>query len=106
MRQVMVRYTVKPDRVEENEALVRAVYEELHRVAPEGLRYATFRLADGVGFVHLSATETDDGRNPLTEIEAFARFQEAIGERCDEPPVVTELTEIGSYRLLGAEAAR
>ena len=106
MRQVMVRYTVKPDRVEENEALVRAVYEELHRAAPEGLRYATFRLADGVGFVHVSSTETDDGRNPLTEIEAFARFQEAIGERCDEPPVVTELTEIGSYRLLGAEAAR
>ncbi len=105
MRQVMVRYKVKPDRVAENEALVRAVYEELHRIAPEGLRYATFRLADGVGFVHVSSTETEDGRNPLTEVEAFARFQEAIGERCDEPPVVTELTQIGSYRLLGAEAA-
>jgi hypothetical protein len=106
MKRVMVRYKVKPERVPENEALVRAVYEELHRVAPEDLRYATFRLADGVGFVHVSSTETEDGRNPLTEIEAFARFQEAIGERCDEPPVVTELTEIGSYRLLGAEAAR
>jgi hypothetical protein len=106
MKTVMVRYTVKPERVAENEALVRGVYEELHRVAPEGLRYATFRLADGVGFVHVSSTETEDGRNPLTEIEAFARFQEAIGERCDEAPVVTELTEIGSYRLLGAEAAR
>ena len=105
MRQVMVRYKVKPERVAENEALVRAVYEELHRVAPEGLRYATFRLADGVGFVHVSSTETEDGRNPLTEMEAFAPFQEAIGERCDEPPVVTELTQIGSYRLLGAEAA-
>ena len=105
MRQVIVRYKVKPDRVAENEQLVRAVYEELHRVTPEGLRYATFRMADGVSFVHLSTTETEDGRNPLTEIEAFARFQEAIGERCDEPPLVTELTEIGSYRLLGAEAA-
>ena len=29
MRQVMVRYKVKPDRVEENEQLVRAVYDEL-----------------------------------------------------------------------------
>jgi hypothetical protein len=106
MKRVMVRYEVKPGRVAENEALVRAVYEELHRVAPEGLRYATFRLADGVSFVHVSSTETADGRNPLTEIEAFARFQEAIGERCDEPPVVTELTEIGSYRLLGDEAVR
>jgi hypothetical protein len=103
MRQVMVRYRVKPARVEENEALVRAVYDELHRTAPAGLRYATFRLADGVSFLHLSATETEDGRNPLLDVEAFARFQEAIGERCDEPPVVTELQEIGSYHALGEE---
>ena len=31
MRQVMVRYKVKPDRVEENEQLVREVYDELAR---------------------------------------------------------------------------
>ena len=44
MRQVMVRYKVKPERVAENEALVRAVYAELARVNPDGLHYATFRL--------------------------------------------------------------
>ena len=104
MRQVIVRYKVKPDRVAENERLVRAVYDELHRTEPAGLRYATFRMADGVSFLHLSTTETEDGRNPLTEVEAFARFQEAIGERCDEPPVVTELEAIGAYRVFGAEA--
>jgi len=98
----MVRYKVKPGRVEENEALVRAVYEELHRTAPAGLRYATFRQDDGLGFVHLAQTE--DGANPLTEVEAFARFQEGIGERCDEPPVVTEIEEIGSFRF-GSDAA-
>ena len=101
MRQVMVRYTVKPDRVTENEALVRAVYDELHRTEPAGLRYATFRQDDGVSFVHVAQTE--DGVNPLSGIEAFARFQDAIGERCDEPPVVTELQEIGSYRVFGEE---
>jgi hypothetical protein len=101
MRQVMVRYKVKPDRVAENEALVRAVYEELHRIEPAGMRYATFRLADGVSFVHLSTTETDDGRNPLADLEAFKRFQEAIGERCDEAPAVTELHPIGAYRAFG-----
>jgi hypothetical protein len=104
MRQVIVRYKVKPDRVAENERLVRAVYDELHRTEPAGLRYATFRMADGVSFLHLSTTETEDGRNPLTEVEAFARFQEAIGERCDEPPVVTELEAIGAYRVFGPEA--
>jgi hypothetical protein len=106
MRQVIVRYKVKPDRVAENEQLVRAVYDELHRTEPAGLRYATFRMADGVSFVHLSTTETEDGRNPLTEVEAFARFQEGIGERCDEPPVVTELQAIGSYGFFGERAVR
>ena len=99
MRQVMVRYKVKPDRAEENEQLVRAVYDELHRTQPAGLRYATFRLGDGVTFVHVSSTETDDGSNPLSQVKAFARFQENIAERCDEAPVVTELHEIGSFRL-------
>ena len=42
MRRVMVRYKVKPDRAAENEALVRAVYEELARTQPAGLHYATF----------------------------------------------------------------
>jgi len=107
MRQVIVRYKVKPDRVEENEALVRAVYEELDRTGPAGLHYATFRQADGVSFVHISLTEVGgDARHPLSDVEAFARFQEAIGERCDEPPVVTELEEIGSYRMHSEPAVR
>lgn len=101
MRRVMVRYTVKPDRVDENERLVRDVYEELHRTGPEGIRYVTFRLADGVTFVHVASVETDDGRNPLAGVAAFGRFQEDVGGRCDVAPVVTELTEVGSYRLLG-----
>jgi hypothetical protein len=100
MRQVMVRYKVKPGRAAENEELVRAVYDELHRTEPVGLRYATFRLADGVTFVHLASHETEDESNPLWQVEAFARFQENIGERCDEAPVVTELHEVGSFRFL------
>ena len=65
MRQVMVRYKVKPDRVTENEELVRAVYEELRRTEPAGLRYATFKLDDGVSFVHLASNDTEHGPSPL-----------------------------------------
>jgi hypothetical protein len=94
----MVRYRVKRDRVEENEELVRAVYEELGRTRPEGLRYATFKLEDGVSFVHLA--ETEDGDNPLSQLTAFREFQTEIADRCDEPPVVTKLDRVGSFRLL------
>ena len=99
MKQVMVRYKVKPDRAEENEELVRAVYDELRRTTPAGLRYATFQLEDGVSFVHVAQTE--EGQNPLTEVAAFKEFQKEIGDRCEEPPVVAELREVGSYRFFG-----
>ena len=95
----MVRYKVKPDRAAENEPLVRAAYDELRRTEPAGLRYATFRLDDGVSFVHLASVEAEDGRSPLSEVKAFQRFQESIGDRCEEPPVVTELREVGSFKL-------
>lgn len=98
MRQVMVRYRVKPDRVAENEALVRAVYAQLHDVAPAGFHYATFKLEDGVTFVHLATTEREDGTTPLSDLPAFAAFQRDVRDRCDEAPVVSEVREVGSYR--------
>jgi|SRR4051794_34229643 hypothetical protein len=98
MRRVMVRYRVKPEHVEENERLVREVYAELHELAPDGFRYGTFTLEDGVTFVHLATQE--DGANPLGDVAAFRRFQEGIRDRCDEPPAVTELREVGSYGLV------
>jgi hypothetical protein len=73
MPQVMVQYKVKADRVAENEKLVRAVYEELAAAAPDGLQYATFKLPDGVTFVHV-AQHADE--NPLRSIAAFQRFQD------------------------------
>jgi hypothetical protein len=95
----MVRYKVKPGRAQENERLVQAVYDELYRTVPSGLRYATFELEDGVSFVHLASVETEDGHSPLQGVEAFKRFQAGVPDRCDELPVATGLREIGSFRV-------
>jgi hypothetical protein len=97
MRRLMVRYTVKQGHAETNEELVRAVYRELHEQAPEGLRYATFRLEDGLTFVHLA--QVDGEVNPLSELPAFKAFTAGIGERTEAPPQSSSLSEIGSYRL-------
>ena len=102
MRQVMVRYKVKPEYAGRNEELVRQVYDELAQTAPAGLRYATFALEDGVSFVHLAAIDREDGQNPLTELAAFRAFTEGIADRCDEPPQPVTLREIGSYGVFRA----
>ena len=99
MKHVIVRYRVKPERAAENEELVRAVYAELREIGPAGLRYATFQLDDGVTFVHL-AEHAEDGPSPLSGLPAFKRFQENIGDRCEEAPVVSTGRQIGSYRFI------
>ena len=94
----MVRYKVRPERADENVALVQAVYAELAEKRPDGLHYATFRLPDGVSFMHL-VVETDQPSRILGQIEAFQAFTADIDSRCDEPPVVTEITLVGSYAV-------
>jgi hypothetical protein len=98
MRRVLVRYRVRPDRAEENAALVRAVYDELAAIRPPGFRYATLRLDDGVTFVHVAIHEGDE--NPLPGLASFRAFSHSVGDRCDEPPVVSEWELVGSYGLL------
>jgi hypothetical protein len=94
----MVRYQVKPDRAEENKELVRAVYDELHRHNPSGMSYATFQLDDGVSFIHLHSSENETRAKALADLPAFQRFLAGIADRCDTPPVVTKLHEIGSFQ--------
>ncbi len=94
----VVRYRTTPERADENERLVRDVFAELADSKPEGLQYATFRLDDGVSFVHVAILEGDD--NPLSSSPAFAAFQTDIGARCVESPVPADATAIGNFRLL------
>lgn len=91
---VMVRYRVRPDRVEENVAYVEAVYAALADLRPDGFRYATYRQDDGVTFVHLASYQDPF---PLSGVAAFQEFQAGLIDRCDEPPVRVELDEVGSY---------
>jgi len=101
MVSMMVRYTVKPDRVAENERYVEGVYAELARNEPAGMRYATFRLDDGRTVVHLFIQNSDEGRDVLPALPAFQAFRAGLEERCETPPVRTPLREVGSYRFAG-----
>jgi hypothetical protein len=104
MGEVVVRYKVKPERVEENEQLIERVYAELAERRPSGFRYASLRLADGVSFLHIASIDADDGSNPLAAISAFADFTRDIAERCDEPPAGQDAELVGSYGFFTASS--
>src|SRR5262245_7632214 len=101
MKRMMVRYKVKADRAAENESYITRVFEQLNRDRPPGLRYASFKLDDGVSFVHIVSHEAADGNNPLSTLSAFKAFTAEIRDRCEEPPVAAELQEVESYRFFG-----
>jgi hypothetical protein len=96
MRTIMVRYKTTEAHGGANEAAIRAVFDELRAHHPAGLRYTSYRLADGVSFIHI-ATVATPAENPLTSLPAFKAFQKQLEGRCVEPPVVTELPPIDSY---------
>ncbi|MPZ85833.1 MAG: hypothetical protein GEV28_37830 [Actinophytocola sp.] len=94
----MIRYRTHPEKAEENQKLVEAVFAELAEKAPEGLRYMVFRLADGVSFTHLVISE--EGGASLGDLTAFTQFTEGVGERAAVPPERVESTVVGSYGFL------
>lgn len=95
----LIRYRTQPDRAAANEELIRAVYEELRNAQPDGLSYATFKLADQVTFIHL--VQAEQVPSPLVTVKAFGEFQAGIADRCEQLPVREQLAAIGSYRMLG-----
>jgi len=99
METTLVRYKVKADRADENRQYIKKVFAQLDENKPDGLRYVSFNLDDGLSFVHIAVVETADGKNPLPETTAFQDFVSDIKNRCDEPPVATKADIVGSYRL-------
>jgi hypothetical protein len=105
MNQQLIRYTTRPEHAGRNEELIHAVYAELHQTQPGGLRYATFKLSDGVTFLHLVQNEHGDKPSALLAVKAFGEFQEGLAERRADGPSRDELIPIGSYRVFGAHEA-
>lgn len=100
VRTVVVQYETKPDRADENQALIQRVFAELDERAPDGFSYMSVRLADGVSFIHV-VVETAEGAIPLTDIEAFREFVKDIDDRCVKPPAASGAQVVGSYRFVG-----
>lgn len=96
----IIRYEVKPDQADENHRLAAAVYEQLQAEKPEGLHYATFRMEDGVSFVHIVSYDDDDA-DLLRPLAAFKEFQKDAADRMVDGAQRGTATIVGSYGFFG-----
>ena len=76
------------------------MFEELRASRLAGMRHASFKLADGMSFIHFAAIETADGSNPLASLASFKQFQQGLRDRCVEPPVALDLAPVDDYGFL------
>jgi hypothetical protein len=98
MKATIVRYQAKPERADENQRLVEAVFKNLEELEPDGLTYNVFRLDDGVSFVHVAIEHDVDRPGSLQDVPAFQAFLHGIADRCDVPPAASGATVVGRYR--------
>ena len=98
MKATVVRYQAKPERAEENQALIEAVFADLAERRPRGFTYQVFRLDDGVSFVHVVVEHDVDNPDSLQDVPAFQAFVAGVVDRCDVPPLATGASVVGEYR--------
>jgi hypothetical protein len=100
MSVMLLRQNVKEAKIDDAMAGVRELFAALERAHPEGLHYASTRVAGTSTFVILLelAEGADDPRSLIPE---FPRFQEKLANFLDGPPTVEELDVVGSYDLFG-----
>ena len=98
MTTTVVRYQTKPERADENQRLIEAVFAELDERQPDGFTYKVFRLEDGVSFIHVVIEHDIEKPESLQALPAFQAFAADIADRCDIPPVATGASIVGGYR--------
>jgi hypothetical protein len=96
MKQFLVQYRTHPERANENQALIAAVFAELRETPIAGMDYQAMRLDDDT-FVHVVTIAPGVADDAITKLAAFQAFQRDLRARCVEPPVRRAATVVGSH---------
>jgi len=100
MSVLLIRAKVQEDKVAEAEAATKKMFAAVTQAQPEGIRYASLKLGDGVTFVAI--VEVAEGiENPLPGLPEYREFQENLEHWRPEPPTIEPAEVVGSYRLFG-----
>ncbi len=98
MKATVVSYQAKPERADENQGLIEAVFRDLEGRQPQGFTYKVFRLEDQVSFIHVVVEHDVEHADSLQDVPAFQAFVAEVGDRCDVPPLARGATVVGGYR--------
>jgi hypothetical protein len=99
MRNILIRYQAKPEKIAENRELITKVFAELAAAQPEQFRYAAVELGDGT-FVHFVTAPDDPDASPLRNIAAFQAFTANIEDRQFAKATQQPMGIVGNYRML------
>ena len=70
------------------------MFDELGSARPAGVRWDSYRLGDGTSFLDVASLR---GGGRLSRLFSRGAYRSTLDERCDEPPVVSELHPVGDY---------
>lgn len=99
MKQVLINYIVKPEKVDENATLIKQVFEQLKETQLRGVKYSAYKMGENV-FVHVAQFENEAAHQQFTSLESFKAFRKDMAERQIEKPVTNNIEEIGSFSTM------
>jgi quinol monooxygenase YgiN len=99
MKQVLINYIVKPEKVDENAALVRQVFTQLKAVRLGGVKYSVYKMGENV-FVHVAQFESEAAHQQFAALESFRLFRQTMAERQIEKPVTNDIEEVGYFSTI------
>lgn len=99
MKNMIITYQVKPEKLEQNKLYIQNVFKQLHALSPTRFQYASLLLEDGVSFAHVVRYDEQDDPGPLQKLPAFEEFLKDINDRCDVAPKPVTASIIGNFNI-------
>ena len=81
----MIRAKIKPGKAAGLEKAAQEMFTAIEAARPQGVRYASCKLPDGVTYVILPGLD-DNENNPLGAVPAFRDFQDNLNTWIAGPP--------------------
>jgi len=94
MRNVLVRYQVKPENAEENEKDIRKLIKSIKKYSLDGFKYVTFKGNENFEFIHIVLINDLENWNKCLNSIEFLEFKKRASSRYIKPYTIELLSAI------------